>query len=100
MVMINLICALRALLSNVKISCLIFPQYYSPFIFCFLTGYFKVMKVLIEEKIPSSLERTIKPPTPIAGSILDLVKTPILHVTEYEDPEFRFLKANKIRIRN
>ena len=55
------------------------------------------MKVLIEEKIPSSLERTIHPPTPMAGSILDLVKTPILHVTEYDDPDFRFLEANKIR---
>ena len=66
-------------------------------IYCFLTGYFKVMKVLIEEKIPSSLERTINPPTPMAGSILDLVKTPILHVTEYDDPDFRFLEANKIR---
>ncbi len=49
------------------------------------------MQVLIEAKIPASLERTINPPTPMAASILELVKTPIVHVTEKKDPEYRWV---------
>ncbi len=64
---------------------------------CYLLGFFKVMRVLVEEKIPSSIERTINAPTPLAGSILELLKTPILHITQYNDPKFRYMYMSEIQ---
>ncbi|XP_074640383.1 ubiquitin-protein ligase E3C-like [Tubulanus polymorphus] len=43
-------------------------------------GYFQVMRKLLENRVPSSLESSPIPPTPVAGAILDFIKKPLLVV--------------------
>ena len=40
-------------------------------------GYYECMQVLVQEKIPSSIEFTVAAPTPLAASILDLIRKPL-----------------------
>ena len=47
------------------------------------------MNVLINERIPSSLERTTHPPTPVAASIYDLVMKPVQLVSSSANSNYR-----------
>ena len=56
--------------------------------FCF-TGYFECMKEILNQKVPSSLERSSTPPTPVAASVLDLIMSPVSFATATADKAFR-----------
>lgn len=47
------------------------------------------MKELLNQKVPSGLEKSPVPPTPVAGSILDLIMSPISFATATADKAFR-----------
>ncbi|KAK7488482.1 hypothetical protein BaRGS_00020267 [Batillaria attramentaria] len=51
-------------------------------------GYFRCMKELLDQKVPASLERSEMPPTPVAGSIFDLIMSPISFATSTADKAF------------
>ncbi|XP_052278265.1 ubiquitin-protein ligase E3C-like isoform X2 [Dreissena polymorpha] len=51
-------------------------------------GYFECMRRLLEHKVPGSMERGPQPPTPVAGSILDLVMQPICYAAQCKDSAF------------
>ena len=46
-----------------------------------LAGYYECMRVLVQEKIPSSIEHSVTAPTPLAATILDLIRKPLDAVT-------------------
>ncbi|XP_025111485.1 ubiquitin-protein ligase E3C-like isoform X2 [Pomacea canaliculata] len=50
--------------------------------------YFERMKELLNQKVPSGLEKSPVPPTPVAGSILDLIMSPISFATATADKAF------------
>lgn len=56
--------------------------------FCF-AGYFECMKEILDQKVPSSLERSTIPPTPVAASVLDLIMSPVSFATATADKAFR-----------
>ena len=43
----------------------------------FLSGYFRYLRALLNARVPSSLEPSATPPTPLAAAIRDLVMTPL-----------------------
>ena len=45
-------------------------------------GYYSCMRVLLETKVPDSIEKTVTPPTPIAATIFDLIRAPLSFVSE------------------
>ncbi|KAK3607654.1 hypothetical protein CHS0354_010642 [Potamilus streckersoni] len=58
-------------------------------------GYFICMRHLLNAKVPSSLERSNTPPTPVAASIYDLIMSPISFAASTNDRKFsNFILAN------
>lgn len=55
----------------------------------FSTGYFDYMRMILEAKVPSNLEKSSVPPTPQAGSIFSLIMAPIVYATEDKEKIFR-----------
>ncbi|XP_076462782.1 ubiquitin-protein ligase E3C-like [Babylonia areolata] len=51
-------------------------------------GYFECMKEILNEKVPSSLERSPTPPTPVAASVLELIMSPVSFATATSDRAF------------
>lgn len=47
----------------------------------FSSGYFHQMRVILEAKVPTSLEKSHHPPTPQADSIFSLIMNPIVFAT-------------------
>lgn len=45
-------------------------------------GYFDYMRMILEAKVPSNLEKSSVPPTPQADSIFSLIMAPIVYATE------------------
>ena len=52
-------------------------------------GYFECMRLLLNNKVPSSLERSHVAPTPVAASIYELVMNPISYAATCKDTQFR-----------
>ncbi|KAL5017056.1 hypothetical protein ScPMuIL_006645 [Solemya velum] len=51
-------------------------------------GYFETMRILLNEKVPASLEQSPDPPTPVAASIYDLIMTPISFAVSANNKSF------------
>jgi hypothetical protein len=47
------------------------------------------MRMILEAKVPSNLEKSSAPPTPQAGSIFSLIMAPIVYATEDTEKIFR-----------
>ncbi len=54
------------------------------------SGYYKCMRVLIEHRIPFSIEHTLVAPTPLAASIMDLIYKPLSLTSYAHDSKFRY----------
>ena len=46
--------------------------------FAFSTGYFRMLRVVCDERVPDSIEMSTTPPTPLASSLLALIIRPLL----------------------
>ena len=57
----------------------------------FTSGYFDSMRVLLNSKVPSSLEKSTQPPTPVSASIYDLIMAPISYAASAKDRLFRLV---------
>ena len=55
----------------------------------YFPDYFDSMRVLLNCKVPSSLEKSSKPPTPVSASIYELVMAPISYAASSKDRQFR-----------
>ena len=47
------------------------------------------MRSLLEGRIPASIEKTVAPPTPLAASILELVKKPVTFARHTNSASFQ-----------
>ncbi|XP_032221291.2 ubiquitin-protein ligase E3C [Nematostella vectensis] len=54
-------------------------------IFLIQNGYFRYLRALINLRVPSSLEPSSTPPTPLAGALADLVMRPIIGVCQRDE---------------
>ena len=68
-------------------------KYY--YILCIpLPGYFRYLRVLLNAKVPSSLEPSTVPPTPMAAAIRDLVMNPLYFSSQSSSGEESAFTAN------
>lgn len=52
-------------------------------------GYYKCMRSLLEGRVPASIEKMVAPPTPLAASILELVKKPVTFARHTNSANFQ-----------
>jgi len=55
-----------------------------------MSDYFGVMRCLLDDKVPGSLERSADSPTPVAASIYELIMAPIRFTNTCKDTAFRY----------
>ena len=60
----------------------------------FLSGYFRYLRALLNARVPSSLEPSAAPPTPLAAAIRDLVMTPLQLSSQNSTEEETVFTAN------
>lgn len=60
----------------------------------FFSGYFRYLRALLNARVPSSLEASATPPTPLAAAIRDLVMTPLQLSSQNSTEEEAVFTAN------
>ena len=75
-------------------SLLKIPSKYYYILCILLPGYFRYLRVLLNAKVPSSLEPSTVPPTPMAAAIRDLVMNPLYFSSQSSSGEESAFTAN------